>query len=89
MSNKYSEISDQVIATFTYWCIDNINYIFNQIKDRTDIKIHLNYISQYTVKYYRFIKCNNILSNKYKLKVKLFNINTSILILENKIRCSR
>ena len=88
MSNKYSEVSDQVIATFTYWCIVNINYIFNQIKDKNDIKIHLNYIRQYTVKHYRLIKYNNILSNKYKLRVKLFNINTSILILENRIRCS-
>lgn len=81
--NNYSEIMDQVIATFTYWCMDNIAYIFNQVKDIKLVIKYVNYIRKYTIKYYVYIKKNNILSNKYKFKVKLFNFSTFILILEN------
>ena len=41
ISKNYNEVLDQVIATFTYWCIDNVLYILNQINDYNSIKKYL------------------------------------------------
>ena len=27
MNKRYAMVSEQVVATFTYWCVDNIFYI--------------------------------------------------------------
>ena len=33
IDKNYYEIIEQVIATFTYWCVDNILYILNQVNN--------------------------------------------------------
>ena len=85
MSRNYSELIEQVIATFIYWCMDNISYILNQVDDYNDVKKCLNTIRIYTIKYHLYIKQNKILSLKYKLKVIIFNLNIYLLILQRKL----
>lgn len=86
IAKNYNEVLDQVIATFTYWCIDNVFYILSQIKNYNDIKKYLRCVQKYTHKYYFYIKNNNILNNSYKQKIKILNINVTIFILIFKIK---
>lgn len=86
ISKNYNEVLDQVIATFTYWCIDNVFYILNQIKDYNSIKKYLKYIQKYTKKYYFYLKSNDILSKSHKRKIRILNINVNILIFIFKIK---
>lgn len=86
ISKNYNEVLDEAIATFTYWCMDNVFYILNQIDDYNCIKKYLKYIQKYTNKYYFYIKHNKFLSKSYKKKVILLNLNINILIFRNKIR---
>lgn len=88
ISENYITIKEQVVATFTYWCIDNVYYITNQLNSSIEIKKYLKAISMYTKKYYSDIKVNKILSRRYKFKIKLLNINYKILILERKVKVS-
>ena len=50
---------NQIIATFTYWCMDNISYILKQVDDVDKKKKYLNTIREYTTKHYRYIKKEN------------------------------
>lgn len=85
MSKNYSDVIEQVIATFIYWCVDSISYILEQVDNYNDIKKYLNTIRIYTIKYYSYIKQNKILSLKYKLKIIIFNLNIYLLILQKKL----
>ena len=86
IDKNYYEIIEQVIATFTYWCVDNILYILNQVNNSKKKNNYLNIIQKYTTKYYIYIKRNNILSRSYKLRIRIFNINYKLFILGRKIR---
>ena len=86
IDKNYYEIIEQVIATFTYWCVDNILYILNQVNNSQKKNNYLNIIQKYTTKYYIYIKRNNILSRSYKLRIRIFNINYKLFILGRKIR---
>ena len=86
IDKNYYEIIEQVIATFTYWCVDNILYILNQVNNSKKKNNYLNIVQKYTTKYYIYIKRNNILSRSYKLRIRIFNINYKLFILGRKIR---
>ena len=86
IDKNYYEIIEQVIATFTYWCVDNILYILNQVNNSKKKNNYLNIIQKYTTKFYIYIKRNNILSRSYKLRIRIFNINYKLFILGRKIR---
>ena len=61
MNKRYAMVSEQVVATFTYWCVDNIFYIMNQVKDKDELIKYLNFIRSYTLKYKKLINSNDIL----------------------------
>ena len=86
IDKNYYEIIDQVIATFTYWCIDNISYILSQVNNSDEKKRYLNIIKKYTIKYYIHIKRSIILSRSYKLRIRIFNINYELFIFGKKIK---
>ena len=79
MNKRYAMVSEQVVATFTYWGVDNIFYIMNQVKDKDELIKYLNFIRSYTLKYKKLINSNDILSEKYKIKIiyntKINNLN--------------
>lgn len=85
MSISYSEIIDQVIATFTYWCMDNVTYILKQVDNKKSVKSYLNTIRGYTKKYYLYIRKNKVLTLKYKFIVFTLNFHSDLLILKNKL----
>ena len=86
MDKNYKELNNQVIATFTYWCMDNISYILKQVNDFDKKKKYLSRIKEYTTKYYIYIKENSILSRRYKLKIRILNLNYKLFIYSRKIR---
>ena len=86
MYKNYKELNNQVIATFTYWCMDNISYILKQVNDFDKKKKYLSRIKEYTTKYYIYIKENSILSRRYKLKIRILNLNYKLFIYSRKIR---
>ena len=86
MDKNYKKLMNQIIATFTYWCMDNISYILKQVDDVDKKKKYLNTIREYTTKYYSYIKENSILSRRYKLKIRILNLNYELFIYSRKIK---
>lgn len=86
MNKRYEKVNEQVVATFTYWCVDNIFYIMNQVKDKDELIKYLNFIRSYTLKYKKLINSNDLLSEKYKIRVRLLNLSSKIIIIEKKLK---
>ena len=86
MNKRYKKISEQVVATFTYWCVDNIFYIMNQVKDKDQLIKYLNFIRSYTLKHKKLINSNDLLSEKYKIRVRLLNLSSKTVIIEKRLK---
>lgn len=84
MGNEYKVIYDNVIGTFTYWCMDNIYIIFNQVEDCKKKKIYIKKIQENTRKYHNEIIRNKQLNLGYKVRVLLLNISVNAFIFINK-----
>lgn len=84
MLSKYYKLDNEVIAAFTYACIDNIYYIINQVKDYNKQKEYINIIKCILKDNYKNIIFNNILNLKYKLLINIVVVNSSMFIKLNK-----
>lgn len=85
INRRYESINEQVVATFVYWCIDNIIYIVNQVEDRKLLIEYVTFIQNYTRKYKGVIDSNKMLSKKYKLRIKLLNLSYRTVLIEKRI----
>ena len=86
MKKNYIDIYDTVVACFTYWSIDNMYYILDQVSEAEDKKKYLNILKRILLNRYKeIIKCNEI-NYKYKIIVTLLCTNINIILLLNKLR---
>ncbi len=76
---KYPEIKEEVIACFSYACIDNTYYILNRVIDKKIRNKYIDYIKLHSKKFSNEIYKNSLLSKKNKLIIKLLNNATYIL----------
>ncbi|KIL49361.1 glycosyltransferase family 2 protein [Jeotgalibacillus soli] len=83
MSQEYPQLVTEVIASFTYGCVDNIYYVFDQVEGKQEKTKFLNFIQKYIRKHYRKIIKNYTISRKYKVLITLINFNTRIFYLAN------
>lgn len=86
MSSKYPQLSREFLSCFVYGCVDNVNYILNQVENLDDQKKYLRSIQLQVRKYFRKILTNKILSIKYKYLIALLNYNVGFLVLTKKIK---
>lgn len=84
MLYKYPKLENEVIAAFTYACIDNVYYIINQVKNYNNQKEYINRIKGILKDKYKRIISNNILSLKYKLLINFIVFNSSVFIKLNR-----
>ncbi len=86
ISKEYSEVENQVIACFSYACVDNMYYILNQVEEKGSKKRLLSVVQSYVRKNYNLIQRNSILSLKYKLILLILNYNISVVLIVNNIK---
>lgn len=84
MEKNYYELYDVVISCFTYWCIDNVYRILNQLTE--DKLEYLNIVQKHIRVNYKSIVVNKLLSKKYKILCSVLSINTKLIILISKLR---
>ncbi|MGO4496761.1 glycosyltransferase family 2 protein [Paenibacillus sp. 2RAB27] len=86
MNEKYPQLSREFLSCFVYGCVDNVNYILNQVENKKDQEKYLSSIQLLVRKYFRGILTNNALSIKYKYLITLLNCNIGFLIETKKIK---
>ncbi|WP_139368260.1 glycosyltransferase [Evansella clarkii] len=86
MTAEYPQLSDEVLAAFTYGCIDNMYYIMNQVEDRNKQQYFLSAIQQPVRKYYKEIITSSILNQKYKYLIRAINYDFRLLLYFNQIK---
>ncbi|UTR10574.1 glycosyltransferase [Evansella sp. LMS18] len=86
MTAEYPQLSDEVLAAFTYGCIDNMYYIINQVDDREKQLDFLSAIQRPVRKYYKEIITNSILNKKYKYLIRTINYDFRLLLYFNQIK---
>lgn len=88
MKDNYKQLSHNIYACLSYWCIDNIYYILSQVETISQDD-YLKDIQAFVRKYYWKIINNQLLSVKYKLLMTLFSMSTQLFCLSNDIRFKR
>ncbi len=78
---NYPKLTQECTSCFVYGCIDNVNYILNQVQRMEDQKRYLFYIQKFVRKHFKEILNKSIVSLKYKYLIILLNYNITILLL--------
>jgi glycosyltransferase involved in cell wall biosynthesis len=86
IKTNYPQLHITVISTFTYWCIDHLNYVNYQIKTKQGRRSYLSKINNSIYGHRNDILKNKNLSIRYKYEIYLLNKNISILLLMNKLK---
>jgi hypothetical protein len=81
MNSKYKIIIDEVIACFTYWVIDNIIYVLDQVDDAKIRNIYLSIIKRNVKSRYKNIITSKKLSSYHKGFITLLSLNVNFLSL--------
>ncbi len=79
MEIEYPTLLERVRASFTYWCIDNIHYVLQQVTDQNQRAEFLESIQGYTRKYKSGIINNKFINVKGKVILSLFNIDIRLI----------
>jgi glycosyltransferase involved in cell wall biosynthesis len=86
MAKNYQELSEEVISSFGFWCVDNVFYILNQVDNKGVRDKYLSNIQQGIGKYYKQIIKNQTISFKYKYIITLLKFNINFLLLSNSMK---
>lgn len=79
MKNKYPILHKRVLATFSYWCIDNNHYIIQTVKDREKKKGYLKYVQSKISEYRGEIMGDSLLSLRSRVFLMLFTMSESLV----------
>lgn len=82
IKKHYPQLKDEVFCSYVFWCIDNIHYIFDQVKSREDRENYISTIQYYLRKYYKSILTINKLAVKNKYVIALVTFNLKLLVLQ-------
>lgn len=85
MLSNYRQLENEVIAAFSYACIDNIYYVLNQVKDKEKRNEYIEVIKIYSKRYSNEINKNRLLTNKNKITINILNNATYLLYAKNLI----
>ncbi|MDN4526722.1 glycosyltransferase family 2 protein [Fictibacillus fluitans] len=83
MSNRYSKVFNEVIACFTFACMDHVNYICSQINNKQEKEGYIKKLQTFLRKRYMDILFNPILPAKYKALVSLLAFHVNLFLLGN------
>lgn len=86
MKKEYPQLYQEVMASFVYWCIDNVYYILDPVQNKNDRKKHLNQIQQCVRKHYKDIQKEISFSFMYRYMITLLNYNVGLLILSYSLK---
>lgn len=86
MSNKYELLKKEVFSSYSYWCIDNIYYILNQVEDKEDKVRYLRRIQYEVGKNFMEIMEHATLSLKYKYLLSMLRYSLSFLLFSTRIK---
>ncbi|MCL6572225.1 MAG: glycosyltransferase [Bacillus sp. (in: Bacteria)] len=86
MNKKYIQLSDEVISSFGYWCVDYVYYILNQVENKEERDQLLKSIQRGVGKYYKEIMINHPFSLKYKYIITLLKYNINLLLLTHTMK---
>ncbi|MEW9501068.1 glycosyltransferase family 2 protein [Jeotgalibacillus marinus] len=86
MNKKYPQLYSEILAAFTFWCVDNMYYIINQVETKEKKREYLNVIQKNVKKNYISIMKNYDLSLKYKYLITLINYNVDLMLFMNKLK---
>jgi len=81
MDIYYPELSNEYLACFTYWTIDHMYYIYNQVDDEQKRYDYMLYIQKYIQKYYMRLIKSKTLNAKYKYLITLIMLNIKLFML--------
>lgn len=81
MKKKYPQLFDIVNSCFTYYCVDHIYYILNQVEDKQSRIEFLSTVQLSVQTYYKAIKNNSKLPYYYKFIITLFNYHLGLFLL--------
>ena len=84
MKENYPQLVNEVLSVFSYWCIDNMYYILNQVEDRTKKREYLKTIRKNVNRNYKSILKSDPLSPKYKFIISMINFKLEQLLIINK-----
>ncbi|MGL5749960.1 MAG: glycosyltransferase family 2 protein [Paraclostridium sp.] len=77
---NYENVYNSAIDCFAYYCIDNIFYILDQVKDNIDRVRYIEIIRRYIKIFYSDIKNYSKISHKQIFIIKSIKINSYILV---------
>lgn len=86
IKTNYPQLDNIVISTFTYWCIDHLNYVNHQIKTNQGRRSYLLKIKNSMQGHHKDIIKNKNLSMRYKYEIYLLTKSISLLLLVNKLK---
>lgn len=86
MDRHYTELTDEFISSFTYWCIDNIYLIMKQVHNKREKIRFVNVIQSYIRKYYWEIARNKHVSLKYKYLVTVISLHAKLFLFSNQVK---
>lgn len=69
INEEYPQLYGISIASFTYWCLDHLNYIFQQVEDKQEKINYINRIKKILLVYQEEIVRNKNLSFQYKIEL--------------------
>jgi len=81
MAQYYPVLTEEVSACFVYWCLDNINYIIDQVSNKKERDICFRQIQQYMKKYQKNILKNSTLSFRSKWMITIMNYNFRLFLV--------
>ncbi|MGL5549111.1 MAG: glycosyltransferase family 2 protein [Culicoidibacterales bacterium] len=67
MNEQFRELMPQVVASYSYWCIDNLAYIVKQVETESQQKKYFGIIRTNVKKHYQKIFSNQLLTTKQKI----------------------
>jgi len=86
MSKHYEELSEEVLACFAYWAVDNIYYILNQVKNKQAKRNYLRGIQASLNPYYSVVLKKTSLPVKYRTIIRLLHHHVGLLLVMNRLR---
>jgi glycosyltransferase involved in cell wall biosynthesis len=81
ITNNYQELLNECISCFVYGCVDNINYILNQVQNKELKECYLSNIRVCVKKHYKNIVKYKTYSKKYKHLITILHYNITLLLL--------